>query len=144
MGEVGSIGTVAVIHDVSKAAEMEGVEVHVISTGKFKGMFTPGSKVTEAQLDDLQTRIDNLNTHFRQAVMEGRGMDEKTLDKIATGQVFIAAEAEKKGLIDGVRTLDALVAEIVETFPKDDSAGAAVKRNAAQAKINLEKNKNLD
>lgn len=144
MAEVGSIGTVAVIHDVSKKAAMEGIEVHVVSTGAFKGMFTPGAEVTDDQIADLQTRIDNLNVHFRAAVMEGRSMDEKQLDKVATGQVFIAAEAQKLGLIDGVRTLDALVEEITDTFPKDDTNNANINRRRAQAKINLEKNKNLD
>ena len=144
MAEVGSIGTVAVIHDASKAAEMEGIEVHVISTGEFKGMFTPGSEVTKEHIADLQTRIDALNVHFRAAVMEGRGMDEKQLDKVATGQVFIAAEAVKLDLIDGVRTLDQLVKEITDTFPKEDEKDANIKRRSAQARINIEKNKNLD
>src|SRR5690606_13420747 len=51
---IGSIGAVAVVQDTSGMAEKAGITVHVLSTGKHKGAFAPGSKVTEEQLAEVQ------------------------------------------------------------------------------------------
>lgn len=103
---VGSIGTVAVVEDTSKKAEMEGVKVHVISTGKFKGAFTDGTPVLEEHLSYLQEIINKTNEHFLNAVAKGRQMKMSDLEKVADGRVFMADDAKAAGLIDQVQSLD--------------------------------------
>lgn len=105
-GQIGSIGTVAVVEDSSQKSEADGVEVHVVSTGEFKGAFADGAPVTENQLKELQTRIDDLNEHFLVAVESGRDMSRKDLNSIADGRVFIAEKAKSLGLIDNVQSSD--------------------------------------
>ena len=104
--EVGSIGTVAVIHDFSQMFEKEGIKVHVISTGEHKGAFVEGSEVTVDQLAELQRNVDALNEVFQVAVSEGREMPRSELAKVSDGRVFIAKEAVELGLIDAVETLE--------------------------------------
>jgi signal peptide peptidase SppA len=106
---VGSIGTVAVVGDSSQMADKAGIKVHVISTGKHKGAFAPGSEVTEEQLAELQTEVNDLNEHFLAAVSKGRQMERTKLEAIADGRVFIASKAKAKGLIDAVATFDAAI-----------------------------------
>lgn len=106
---VGSIGTVAVVHDSSGAADKAGIKVHVVSTGAHKGAFAPGTEVTEEQIAELQTEVNDLNEHFLQAVQDGRQMTRTRLEAIADGRVFIAAKALGHGLIDAVTSFDAAI-----------------------------------
>lgn len=117
--EVGSIGTLAIVEDTSGAAEMDGVKVHVISTGEFKGAFADGAPVTEAHLADLQQAVDDLNAHFLAGIAAGRGDRIKAagggagslgaVKRLANelqGRVVIADKAMGMGLIDGVTSFD--------------------------------------
>jgi len=108
--QVGSIGVFAVIEDTSKAAEVAGVTVHVLSTGPLKGAGAAGAPVTPEHLAAWQTEIDDTMSHFAAAVRKGRNMTPKGFAEVSTGGTWIASKAKDLGLIDGVRTLDATVA----------------------------------
>jgi len=130
--EIGSLGTVAVVHDMSEMAKKDGIKVHVVSTGPFKGAFTPGSEVTDAQLKDLQNIVEELNEFFMEAVQDGRGMDAKDVKKLFTGQVHVAANALKLGLIDSISTFeDAISSFERDVFEVDDGSDAALARARA-------------
>jgi signal peptide peptidase SppA len=120
---VGSIGTYAVVHDMSGMAEMEGIKVHVISTGEFKGMGIPGTVVTDKQLAYMQERIDGLNEHFLKGVTTGRGMPRSQLNDIADGRVFIALKAMGLGLIDAVSSFDQAYATAVKDAARQARLG---------------------
>lgn len=105
--EVGSIGVYAVIEDTSAAAALEGVKVHVVSTGPMKGALEPGTTVTAEQLAYVQERVDDMNGHFQAAILRGRAnMTGEQLAKASDGRVFGATEARKLGLIDRVQSFD--------------------------------------
>lgn len=106
MTEIGSIGTVATVADTSGMAEQQGVKVHVVSTGPMKGAFTPGTEITDEQIDKLQQRVDELNDFFLKAVSKGRGMPIDAVRDLATGDDWLAADAKKNGLIDEVMSRD--------------------------------------
>jgi signal peptide peptidase SppA len=99
--QVGSIGTVLVLHDTSAAAEAEGVKVHVISSHELKGIGVDGAPLTDTQRAEVQRMIDSLTAVFVDAVASGRGVDRKTAEAWATGQVWIGAEAQARGLVQG-------------------------------------------
>jgi len=117
-GEVGSIGTVAVLVDSSEQAAAEGIEVHVLSTGAYKGTGVPGTKVTPAQVEYLQSRVDDINEHFIAAVSDGRLVSRDRVREWADGRVWIAQKAAEKGLIDGVSTFEAAVRELRAAIPE--------------------------
>lgn len=132
-GQVGSIGTVAVLDDTSKAMEIQGVKVHVISTGEFKGAFSDGTPITPAQIQYIQSLIDSLNEHFLAGVMDGRQIDKKALASVADGRVFIAKEAKQSGLIDQISTFEdalAYAADKKKYRPKMERA--EIKRKLAE------------
>lgn len=119
---VGSIGTLAVVEDSSKAAEMAGIEVHVISTGPLKGAGAPGTKVTQNVLDHYQAMVDDTNAFFLSAVSKGRGMKKADVEAAATGEVYMAKDALKLGLLDELCMLksaaDAMVSKYTPKPPK--------------------------
>ena len=106
MGEVGSIGTVAVVEDYSEAYKEAGIKVHVISTGALKGAFASGSEVTQEMIDDLQKRVNDINFFFLEAVSTGRKIKLDKLEAIATGAVYSAKEGLKLKLVDAVQSID--------------------------------------
>ena len=109
MAMVGSLGTFTVLYDLSKAAEMEGVQVHVVSTGERKGSAAPGTPVTEEDLAEAQKLVDGFDAFFRAAVRDGRELGAKESSAIWTGAVWLAGEAKGLGLVDRVESLDATV-----------------------------------
>lgn len=103
---VGSIGTYGVVYDMSGAAAMEGVKALVVRAGKFKGMGTPGTEVTQEQLAEMQRTVDGLNEHFIAGVAAGRKLDPAAVRELADGRVHIAKEARRLALIDAVESFD--------------------------------------
>jgi signal peptide peptidase SppA len=112
---VGSIGTYGVVYDWSQAAEQDGVKVHVIRAGAYKGMAEAGTAVTDAQLAEFQRIVDELNAHFLAGVGAGRRMKPDQVAALADGRVHLAAPAATLGLIDGVKTFDQVLRELTQT-----------------------------
>ncbi len=113
---VGSIGTLAVIEDTSRKAELEGVKVHVISTGDLKGAFTEGAPVTAEALAYMQGIVDQTNEFFLAGVASGRNMDKRNVKKAATGETFLASVAKDMGLIDGIQSADETLSGLVKSY----------------------------
>lgn len=112
---VGSIGTYGVVADYSGMAARDGVKVHVVKAGKFKGIGVGGTEVTPEQLAELQRMVDQVNSVFTAAVARGRKMTAEQVDELADGRVHVAAEAQKMKLIDGVQTLDQAIESLRST-----------------------------
>jgi ClpP class serine protease len=120
---VGSLGTYAVVYDTSESAKMEGVKVHVLSTGPQKGAFVEGAEVKPEQLAEAQRTVDALNGLFKAGVMGGRKMPQATADQLFDGRVHIASEARSLGLVDAVQSFEQTIAQIAaECAPKRDTS----------------------
>lgn len=138
MAQIGSIGTVLVLEDTSKKAEMEGIQVHVIATGPLKGAFADGAPITDEQLASLQTRIDDINKFFLAGVAKGRDMTPESVAEIADGRVMIAAKAKKAGLIDKVGSFaDAL--NLLDKQIRQTTVNESAKSKTKQISNELEK-----
>lgn len=112
MAMVGSLGTFTVLYDLSKSAEMDGVQVHVVSTGERKGAAAPGTPVTDGDLAEAQRLVDGFDAFFRAAVRDGRELGAKDAAAVWTGAVWLAGEAKDLGLVDRVESLDAAVERV--------------------------------
>lgn len=98
----GSIGTYQVMHDLSAAAEKEGVKTLLFATGSLKGLGAPGTKITEEQQAHVQGLIDNAQLSFDAAVKSGRNMTDDQLKRVRHGGVVSAKDAIGAKLIDGI------------------------------------------
>lgn len=101
---VGSIGTMTTITDMSKLAERIGIQVHLIASGPQKGTGTPGVPVTDERKRPMQAIVDQLAAQFKSAVATGRKLDPAHVDRIATGEAWLAARAAEHGLVDAITT----------------------------------------
>ena len=100
--EIGSIGVYLPFHDLTKAAEMEGVKVELIKAGKLKGIGYPGLPLSDIQREHLQARVNEIYGMFTAQVRRNRGAHIS--DETMQGQTFLAREAHARGLIDGIAT----------------------------------------
>lgn len=123
--QVGSIGTVAVLEDSSEMAKKEGIKVHVISTGKFKGAGVPGTKVTDEHLAEIQEVVDDLNEHFLAAISAGRQIPMEAVREMADGSIHLADRALGMGLIDAVQPFDVTIEQIRADIVSRESAKQA-------------------
>jgi len=100
---IGSIGVKMVLYDESKAFEQAGIKPVIIDTGEFKSAGTPGTAITDSQKADFQKIVDQYFAAFVVAVKRARA--DIDLKETTTGKVYLAQEAKKLGLIDGIQSL---------------------------------------
>jgi signal peptide peptidase SppA len=96
---VGSIGVYMAIPDFSKAAEMQGIKMVVIKSGKFKGAGIEGTSLSADQVENLQASVDSIHADFKAAVVQKRKMVKaETME----GQTFSGKQAAQVGLVTGL------------------------------------------
>jgi signal peptide peptidase SppA len=116
---VGSIGTYASVTDYSGRAASEGVKVHVIRAGAFKGMGTPGTEITPEQLAEMQRHVDSRNQFFLEAVAKGRKVSmDYVKSQLADGRLHTASEAIGLKLIDSIASLEEAHEKAKAAVPK--------------------------
>lgn len=114
---VGSIGTYAEVFDTSKMYENAGVKVHVVASTPLKGALVDGSVVEDVHLREVRRVIEGMNAHFLAAIAKGRGRGREWANEQATAQVWLAADAKSRGLIDGIEAWDAAVKNASKLTP---------------------------
>lgn len=121
---VGSIGVYSVVTDSSKAFEEEGLKVHLIASGDYKGG-APGVPVTDEKLGKLREEINALHTAFVDAIVAGRpSLTRDRLSALATGECFVGQAAIDAGLVDAMETLDAVLARLDGQANDRESGGS--------------------
>lgn len=109
---VGNIGTMLAIEDSSELYQKQGIKVHVISTGDYKGMGADGTVVTESHLAELRRNVNSIQAEFLTAFAQGRGMDMDSAKTLADGRCHVGQEAMDLGLVDGICTFDDLISSL--------------------------------
>ena len=105
-GHVGSIGVFMAYCDDSKMMADAGIEMTLISSGKYKteGAYGPLSEEAKSY---FQSECDRYYGMFLDAVARGRGKTTATVqEKFGQGRVVGATEALKAGMVDKVGTLE--------------------------------------
>jgi len=96
---VGSVGCYIAIPDYSAAAEMAGIKMVVIKSGKFKGAGIEGTSLDEGQMANLQASVDEIHGEFKAAVLMKRKMVKA---EAMEGQTFSGKQAAAQGLVTGL------------------------------------------
>jgi len=110
---VGSIGVVATHVDRSKAEEQMGVRTTEIVAGKFKRVASEYRPLDKEGRAHMQQFVDYLYSVFVNDVAAYRGVAvDRVLSDMADGRVFVGRQAIEAGLVDGVSTLDDLIADL--------------------------------
>jgi capsid assembly protease len=106
-GDVGSIGVFAVHQDMSAALEKAGLNLSLISAGKYKVEGNPWQPLGEEARAAIQASVDETYDAFLEAVARNRGVKAATVrNGFGEGRVVGAEEAVKLGMADRVATLE--------------------------------------
>ena len=110
-GTVGSIGVIAAHEDVSKALELAGVTVTLITAGKYKSEGTSFAALGREARDAMQSDVDGYGRDFLRDVAAGRGVSVDTVRRtFGEGRMLRGADAVKVGAADGVATFSDVIA----------------------------------
>ncbi len=130
---IGSIGVYAVYYDYTDMVKSLGVRTIVIKAGEHKGMGVMGAPITDAQIAAVQEVINDMAAHFKRAVAAGRRLSMETVERLATGQLWLAPRAMMMGLVDQVGTKARAAGAVAETSSPAESADPPSQTAAAEA-----------
>lgn len=112
--QVGCIGCLIGLLDVSKAFEAAGLKAEFIVSGKYKSTGGRGTSLSDEQRGYLQGLVDESANTFKAFVQEHR---DNVPDDAMEGQCFHADNGAEKGLVDGiVQDMDEVM-EMMEEAP---------------------------
>lgn len=117
---VGSVGTRAVLLDLSKMYADAGVEPVVLDTGSYKSAAYPGTEITAEHREYFQGFVNATQEPFTAAVQSGRNLEADQLKEVLTGKLFLASQAAQVGLIDAVQSIGQTIASLREATQKQE------------------------
>ena len=107
---VGSIGTLLIHRESSKADAEAGIKFTILRSGKFKADGNEREPLGEQGRATLEERVVVYHDQFVEAVATSRNVTEAVVrDQFGDGKVFIASEALKRNMIDEIATLEQLL-----------------------------------
>jgi protease-4 len=113
----GSIGVLIPHFDASGLLKDWGIKEDSIASHPLKEMGSFTKPMTEEERQIFQGLVDDGFDRFKTVVQEGRPAFKKDpgmLDKVATGQIFTAQQAEDHGLIDRIGFLEEAIDRAIE------------------------------
>ncbi len=113
----GSIGVIIPHYDFSGLLAEWGVKQDSIVSHPLKGIGSFTRPMTPEERKILQELVDESFADFKEIVRKGRPRfqkDPQALDRLATGQVFTARQAQENGLVDRIGYLEDAVERAIE------------------------------
>jgi signal peptide peptidase SppA len=105
--DVGSVGVFAAHNDVSAALEKDGVNVTLISAGKYKVEGNPFEPLSDEAKAAIQERVDEMYSMFVTDLAKGRGVGVDTVrSNFGQGRMLSAKKALDAGMVDGIDTIE--------------------------------------
>lgn len=112
--EIGAIGTVMQVTDLSGLFEKLGISMDAIASADSKDSSYGTRPLTDEERAYYQAMVDELNETFIQNVAEGRGLPTDQVRALATGLPFAGTTAVKNGIADEVGTREDAFAKAAE------------------------------
>lgn len=125
-GRVGSIGVYIEHWDESKYLEELGLTHTFVQRGDRKTDGNPYEPLSETAREELQASVDDCYKRFVGSVARHRGITAKKVETgYGQGRTFAASEGLEAGLIDGIMTLEQVVAKAIGKSGKAGSRAEA-------------------
>lgn len=129
---IGSIGVIA----THTYKEQEGAKTTHIVSGRYKMAIS--RELTDETLSLIQSNVDYLASQFIDSVAAWRGIEAAAIAAFE-GRTFAGQQALDVGLVDGVSTLDALLASIADgVSARSDKPAIKEQKKMSEQKMTLE------
>jgi protease-4 len=110
----GSIGVIFSYPILQNLMDKVGVQMQVVKSGKLKDVGSFSREPTPEEIKMLQSVIDDTYDQFINVVADGRNLEVDYVKSIADGSVFTGRQAQEKGLVDKLGTLEDAIAKAGE------------------------------
>lgn len=98
----GSIGVIWSHYELDELFEEIGIRGQVVKSGQYKDIGSMSRAMTPAERELVQGLIDDVFDQFVDAVVKGRKMPRKQVEKLADGRIFTGRQAKNLKLVDEV------------------------------------------
>ena len=119
MSITGSIGVIASYLGFAGLLEGHNVTYERLVSGNLKDIGSPFKEMTQEERILFQKSLDSIHDYFVEEVAKNRNLKKKDVEKIATGQFFIGAEAKELGLVDELGGREEVIAHIEGKIGED-------------------------
>jgi protease-4 len=123
---IGSIGVIAAGPRLPRLLDRLGVTVAEHRAGRLKGMGMPWRDESTDEADKEQAIVDAIYGHFVSRVAQARRLSEERVRELATGEVWLGAQALELGLVDEIGDLERAI-EIAAEMAKVPARGAPIR-----------------
>src|SRR3989338_2655552 len=119
MSITGSIGVIASYLGFAGFLEGHNVTYERLVSGNLKDIGSPFKEMTKEEKILFQKSLDSIHEYFVEEVAKNRNLKKKDVEKIATGQFFIGAEAKELGLVDELGGREEVIAYVEEKIGEE-------------------------
>lgn len=111
---IGSIGVVAQMPNFHRFLKKNNIDVELLTAGQYKRTLTVLGENTDKDRKKFQEDLEAIHAVFRDHVLMHR--EQINIDRVATGEHWLAKDAVALGLIDHLQTSDDYLYDAIETF----------------------------
>lgn len=117
----GSIGIFGIMLDMSDFfGDKLGITFDEVRTGEYGDTYTVTRPLTEAEKKIIQTNLDEYYDTFTRKAAEGRDVEQKAIEAVASGRVWTGRQALEHKLVDVLGGFDDAVKIAAETAGVSD------------------------
>lgn len=111
---IGSIGVVAQLPNFHRWLKNNNIDFELLTAGEYKRTLTVFGENTEKGREKFQEDLELIHQAFRSYVLENRQQLE--INKVSTGEHWLAVDAYKLKLVDSLKTSDEYLSEKMAFF----------------------------
>jgi protease-4 len=126
---IGSIGTMLSFADVQPMYEKQGIVFHEIYADASSEKNKDYNDARKGNYERVKETLNAMNDEFVAGVIEARG-EKLDVKKTTHGAMFMASDAEKFGLIDGILSFEGCVDRVLELASQSNQNNQSQKNNS--------------
>jgi len=115
MSIIGSIGVLISTFGFEDLIKKLGIERRLYTSGKFKGLMDPFSKINSDQKKIINYQLKAMHKIFIKNVLNGRKDKIKITPLVFSGLTWVGSDAFNIGLIDGFGNINSVSREIIKS-----------------------------
>lgn len=110
---IGSIGVVAQLPNIHRWLKKHDIDVELITSGEFKRTLTVLGENTDKGRKKFNEDLDAIHHVFKDHINDNRA--QVAIEKVATGEHWLAKDAFSLNLVDKLYTSDEYINDMIET-----------------------------
>lgn len=110
---IGSIGVLLQLPNFHRVLKKHDVDFEMISAGEYKRTLTAFGEITQKGRDKAQEDVETIHEIFKTWVKDHRPSVD--IDRIATGETWVASQAKERYMVDDLKTSDECIVEACDS-----------------------------